>query len=192
MLLSSAFTAEGRFSPGGLVGGVFITAFFIVHYGGFMTGHLIFLCVFFVMAAGGGDGGPLAELLSVLVYTPSGEAYDGFMSAFADSIFRFESLIDFFDSESFAFSALLISNAVTFFLYFIGKGGYITSKTLDFFMRPYKRIVVMHITIIAGGFILMLIDGRNIWFVAVWLILKILADLRGQRDMFAADQNLKK
>ena len=45
-------------------------------------------------------------------------------------------------------------------------------------MRPYKRIVIMHMTIIFGAFALFISGFKSAVFIIIWIGLKIFFDLK--------------
>ena len=48
--------------------------------------------------------------------------------------------------------ALAVSHGVSFYTNYLRNGRYLTSSPQDSFMRPYPRMVLLHVFIIAGGF----------------------------------------
>ena len=50
--------------------------------------------------------------------------------------------------------ALFLSHLVSFIFNYIGKGEYKQSKVNDLMGQPYGRVVVLHVTIILGGFLI--------------------------------------
>jgi len=49
--------------------------------------------------------------------------------------------------------ALLLSHGISFLLLFIGQGEYRHTTVNALMQAPYRRIVVMHVAVIAGGFL---------------------------------------
>ncbi|MFA7237195.1 MAG: DUF6498-containing protein [Phycisphaeraceae bacterium] len=130
--------------------GLFTSAFFCVHYGMFMAGHLIFLLVL--------TNGNLQHPGPAMT-NPFHAAID----AFTPSMFL-------------ALLALFISHGVSFVTNFLAKGVYRTATIQKLMAAPYPRIIVMHITILGGAF-LMLALGQPIALLIVMVILKTAVDL---------------
>jgi len=141
-----------------------LCAFFTVHYGMFMLVHGIFIFVFMLLSVSmdmkksGGNFNP---------FTAAGFLFPGRMSA-----------IDLLESEFTAVMALFISHAVSFYIYFIRTGEYNFTEAGTYMMRPYKRIVIMHMTIIFGAFALFISGFKSALFIIVWIGLKIFFDLK--------------
>ncbi|MCA1716022.1 MAG: DUF6498-containing protein [Actinobacteria bacterium] len=51
-----------------------------------------------------------------------------------------------------AAAALFLSHGLSFFVNFLGKEEYLTVSPDQQMMEPYSRVVVLHVTILAGGF----------------------------------------
>jgi len=124
---------------------LFFAVFFCVHFGGFMAGHAVFL--------------------SGLILG----AFD------KNSSFGFNDFINYLYSVKTGIIALFISHGFSFFKNFIIEGEIETATIQDMFTAPYSRIVVMHITIIAGAFLMMLLKFPQI-FSTVFVLLKIFLD----------------
>jgi len=136
----------------------FLLPFFTIHYGGFCYGHFVFITSFF------GAGG--------LISSASGETLMG---------------SDPFTSEM-VFAAVTLAGSHLYSLvqnYYRG-GEYRRTNLFALMMRPYGRIIVMHIAIIAGGALIMFL-GSGVPLLAVLIILKTALDLRShtsERDKF--------
>ncbi len=160
----SGMIKNHRFQRSGFKQTAGLCAFFIVHYGMFMLVHGIFIFVFMFLAISmemkksGGNFNPF-EAVSFLI--------PGRMS-----------VIELLKSEFSAVMALFISHTVSFYMYFIKPGEYNYTEAATYMMRPYKRIVVMHLTIIFGAFALFISGFKSAVFVIVWIGLKIFFDLK--------------
>ncbi|MGD8630877.1 MAG: DUF6498-containing protein [Gammaproteobacteria bacterium] len=125
----------------GKAGALFRMLFFCVHYGGFCAIHGIFVLELtrfagehFTAAAAASWPGPLALL----------QRFIGMLEqvlAAAPEAFLWGCL------------ALLLSHATSFLLLFIGQQEYRHTTVNELMKAPYQRIVVMHIAVIAGGFL---------------------------------------
>ena len=125
----------------GKAGALPLMLFFCVHYGGFCAIHGMFVLELTrfagespAPAAAADWPGPLAllQLFIGLVRQVLAAAPASFLWGCV---------------------ALLISHGVSFVLLFIGQGEYRHSSLNDLMKAPYPRITVMHITVIAGGFL---------------------------------------
>ena len=139
-------------------------AFFTVHYGMFWAVHGVFVMTLFggsgVMTGvgdprvfGGGVSMPMPE------HAP-------FLAASLSVVL--------------ATLSLVASHAVSF-LWNWWNGDECTTTTLDtLMMQPYARVVVLHLTIIFGGFAVMFL-GSPVWALVVMVALKIGVDLAAHR-----------
>ncbi len=103
----------------------FVVPFFVGHFGGFMAGHFMFIYYLFVRNLGTAAPEPGV----------------------------WQALFDLFTPLQSAIFSLFISHGVSFFTNFIGRREYHGTKLQQQMAEPYKRIVVMHVTVIAGGFL---------------------------------------
>jgi hypothetical protein len=129
---------------------LFLIPFFIFHYGLFCFVHGVFV---FTML--GNQGMPFGGPLEVL-------------PEFFDRL-RAEGL-------TWALAALTASHLFSFFSNYIGRGEYrrVTVPLLMF--QPYGRIVVMHIAILFGAFLIMAL-GSPVWMLVILIIGKTIMDL---------------
>jgi hypothetical protein len=72
--------------------------------------------------------------------------------------------------------ALLVSHGASFILNYIGKGEYKQTTLNTLMMQPYGRVVVLHLTIIFGGFMLMA-AGSPIFGLLILIVLKLGIDI---------------
>ena len=76
-------------------------------------------------------------------------------------------------------AALFVSHGISFIYHFLVKKEFLRERR-DFMTGPYKRIILMHLTIIFGGW-LVLIFKEPVWGLAVLVVLKSIMDLRGHK-----------
>ena len=85
-----------------------------------------------------------------------------------------------FDLVSWELLAFVASHGVSFVVYWIlgneGEGKDLTKQML----APYGRIIVMHISILFGGFAVMVLDQPG-WVLVLFVVLKTAADVRAHR-----------
>ena len=164
MLISGAIQ-NGEFSTDGFTRGLSLSAFFTFHYGMFMLVHGIFLTVFYILFTKG-------SLFSTV--------FDGFSLRGLFTGFLPESMTaaDILDSGLFPVASMLIYQIINFFIHFILTGEFNQNDAKDYMMRPYKRIVIMQLTIILGAFAISLTGFKSIAFVILWIIFKIAADIK--------------
>ena len=139
---------------------IFLVPFFCVHFGGFMTGHFIFLMALFGQKRG------------IQVHN---------VKDYVDQILIGNHLW-------IPFTALFLSHGVSFFVHTLkpkmdqdfglapaplNRGPF---NPGDLMAAPYKRIIVMHLTIIFGGFLSMALHLDKAAFVLM-VALKTFVDL---------------
>jgi hypothetical protein len=135
-----------------VVGGwtsMFYIPFFIFHYGMFMFVHFVFISALFLRG----------------MYT---EGALGFSSVIGNAFSSREVL--------YAATGLAVSHGVSFALNFLGNEEYRHVTVAAQMHVPYRRIVVMHLTIIGGGFLL-LIFGAPTGALAIMIVVKIATDI---------------
>ena len=103
-----------------------LTIFFIFHFGIFMMVHLVFISVLFSNVA----------------------VEDGFSNIRID-------IMGFVSKLILPLGALFISHGFSFIVNFLYKGEYKTYDEGMLMVQPYKRVVVMHLTIIFSGFVIL-------------------------------------
>jgi len=136
-----------------LLGKVAIAAFFAVHYGIFTGVHGVFVFALFGGSeSGGGLGLDAPSLLTVV-----------------DEYHLYVALV-----------ALVASHGYSFVANYLMKGEYLTATTKELMAAPYGRVVVLHLTVLGGGFVLMALDGP-VWGLILLIALKTVMDIRAHR-----------
>ncbi|MBL8994980.1 MAG: hypothetical protein JNM63_16650 [Spirochaetia bacterium] len=167
LVSSGAVDKEGLFSVLGLAAGLFLAAFFTVHYGLFLFVHMIFLLV----------GGSISGALPVEMGDPFRmiPAYFEFQGLAARDVLA--DPLMFFVSPLFAVSLVLISAAVHFYTDYIRPKAYRILSPQECMMEPYPRIVIMQVAIIFG-FILTAVLKWPAGIMAVFVLVKTASDVR--------------
>ncbi len=125
---------------------IFLVPFFMIHYGGFMIGHLVFIFFFF--------------------------APDLVHSSFLPSL---EFFVQLFNTLKFSIVVLFMSHGVSFFSNFLGNHEYKNSNIVIQMKAPYIRIVTMHLTLLLGGALILQLK-EEIFALVVLIIVKTVAD----------------
>lgn len=127
---------------------LFYGPFFLGHYGAFMAVHLLFIYALFGSELPGEVDATQAQVLTDL-----------------------QALWP-------AFLALLISHGISYYTNFLKTQKYKSRKIAYQMQEPYRRIVIMHLTLIFGGFLTLGL-GTGLGALLLLLGMKIVADLRG-------------
>lgn len=136
---------------GATVGKFFMIPFFTVHYGMFTAIHGMFVIMMFgPKEEGKGAGGPFDVL-----------AQSGILQV---------------EGMQVALLLLLVSHLVAYFYDYIRSGEYRHSSLQTLMHAPYKRVVVLHLTIIFGGFLVMALH-EPLWALAVMISIKLIGDI---------------
>lgn len=136
----------------GTVFGLFHVAFFCFHYGMFTTVHGALIYAIF-------GNGPFAK--------------GGIKPEYWHYLYG-----PFMPGEPLFFSAVSIClwQLVSFFKNFVGGDEYKTVKPSLVMFQPYGRIAILHVVILAGGFLAMK-AGSNIAALALLVLIKIVIDI---------------
>lgn len=135
--------------PAVWIGKAFLIPFFCVHYGMFTFVHGIFVVSLF----GGPEWRHAGMSAGVLI----------------DAVRR--------TGLGWAVGALAASHAFSFFHNFIGGGEYKNVNPMQLMTQPYGRVVVLHITILAAGFLVLAL-GAPLPGLLLLIVLKTAVDLR--------------
>jgi len=128
------------------LGKLFLIPFFIVHYGGFTAVHGFFVLALFHKD---GQGPPMGGM--------DWPCFLVFVQMLFNIIRYMYSVIP--PQVRFAVLALFISHGISFVQNYLVKREYATAKLDKLMGSPYGRVVVMHIAILAGGFLTMAVGS---------------------------------
>lgn len=129
---------------------LFCIPFFIFHYGLFCFVHGVF--IFELLGGGGAMFGGLTE----------------------SGWYFYERLRD--ENLLWAVAALAASHLFSFFANFIYLGEYTRITVLQLMFQPYARIVLLHVAILFGAFLIQLL-GSPIWMLVILIAGKTLMDI---------------
>ena len=144
------------------IGGIFTSAFFLVHYGGFCGVHGLFVLAMTVGDIGDPVGSDPWPLWLVFVQLLVNVVQQVLAMAPTEWII--------------AFTALFVSHTVSLIINYFGRGEYKDQDTQALMMAPYKRIVVLHLAIIFGGWCVLAL-GSPVGLLIVLIALKISIDV---------------
>ncbi|MCH8017239.1 MAG: hypothetical protein IH917_11515 [Acidobacteria bacterium] len=141
---------------------IIMVPFFVVHYGAFMSGHLVFIFALFAPDGMSSYGGRFSGL-----FPPADLLTSQIMNVWP------------------AFLGVSLSHGISFFYNFIGKKEFRRSTPEKQMMAPYGRIILMHLTIIFGGWLILAL-GAPILALVLLIVLKIVSDVRAHHKEHAA------
>jgi len=147
-------------SPAHWIGKAFIIPFFCFHYGMFTYVHGVFVMGLFGGRFHGGRGFPGAS---------------GFWDAMREN------------HLGWAILGLAVSHGVSFVTNYLGKGEYQRVGLQQLMQQPYGRVVVMHLAILFGGFLVLALHSP-VFGLLLLVALKTAFDLNshvGERKKFA-------
>ena len=160
ILLAQGEPQESGAVPSGLIAkaqNVFTAAFFTVHYGMFCAGHGIFLIAMFGRGeAGLGRNVDFADLPQVV----------------HDVLVRHGLLL--------AAVALVVSHGLSFYTHYLKPKAYEGADPGKTMFDPYKRVVILHVVILAGGFAAAVL-GASVAPLLLLIALKTIVDLSSHR-----------
>ncbi|MDH3877589.1 MAG: DUF6498-containing protein [Desulfobacterales bacterium] len=143
---------------------LFMIPFFCVHFGGFCAVHGFFLLTVFKM-------GPDWD-----AFTPGGP----WMGPFIFLQLLYSVVMQLWQSRppglEWPVLGLAVSHGLSFVKNFLFGQEYLALNVNEIMMRPYKRIVLMHVAIIAGGVFVMKL-GSPVGLLCVLIFLKIGMDI---------------
>jgi len=151
-------------SPAGQFQKLFMIPFFCVHFGGFCAVHGFFLLAFFKIGADWNAFAPGDSWMGPLIFLQL--LYSVVMQLWQSRPPGLEWPV----------LGLAVSHGISFVKNFLFGQEYRLLKINQIMMRPYKRIVLMHVAIIAGGVFVMKL-GSPVGLLCVLIFLKIGMDI---------------
>ncbi len=163
MLLTEGEDGASR-GPFGLLGKLFLVGFFTVHYGAFWSAHGFFVVTLF------GPGGAFGSGSDPFI----GGVLDGPLGFFAGGLpiagrYLTGGLLT-------AAMGLVVSHGISFVGNVLQRGEDLRTAPNELMARPYTRVFVLHVTLIAGAFLVMAL-GQPIAALLLFVLLKTGVDL---------------
>ncbi len=131
--------------------------FFVLHYGIFWVVHGAFVLLL-----------PLIAGVASLIDVP-GRPAGPVGPAFGGSAVTGPNLL-------LGLAGLVLVHVVSYFYNYIGRGEYLTATPVGQMFAPYARVVVLHVTILAGAFLVFSV-GQPVLLLALMVGLKTVIDL---------------
>jgi hypothetical protein len=167
--VQSATGGTGRIASIGRLG---LSIFFTIHYGIFWLVHGIFIFALPMFMGGSTGGGVLAGGLSGspdICFDTTGLPIDCGVGGGAFGEVAWSSVL-------LGAVALFLSHGASFLFNYIGRGEYLTASPAGQMGAVYGRVVVLHLTIIFGAFLVAAL-GAPIGALLVFVVLKTALDL---------------
>jgi hypothetical protein len=145
------------------LGKLFVIPFFIIHFGGFTGIHGIFVLMMF----GKSDGDFMDRT--------SWPCFLAFVQILLNVVREALSIMT--PQMRLAVLALFASHGISFVYNYLIKGEYARTNLGKLMAAPYGRVVVMHVAIIAGGFVLVALKSP-VALLLVLVVLKTFLDVK--------------
>jgi hypothetical protein len=150
------FYTAAKMAIVGKVAAIFAVPFFVGHFGGFMAGHFLFIYAFFIRGPGVSGAEPDVRAALAAIFVPLWPSLVG----------------------------LFISHGVSFYDNFLEKREYAGATMKRLMLAPYNRIVIMQVTVILGGWVVLLLESP-VPALALLIVLKTAVDLSAHRTEHA-------
>ena len=134
-------------SPADHLKKLLLIPFFCLHFGGFCAVHGVFLLGFFELGNGIGSLFPENPWPAHLVFLQ-------LLSGVISTLWRQHP-----PGLGWLVAGLFLSHGISFIQNFLGKREYAVITVNDLMGQPYKRVVIMHLAVLAGGFLVMTLQS---------------------------------
>jgi hypothetical protein len=173
-----------------------IIPFFCLHYGLFALVHGFLIVVIF-----GGlfvDGNPLADFSDMGATLENQGSVWNILLSIVNKLAA--ALVNYIASSvsdiwvnlnvGWGVAALVVSHGVSLILNYFGKGEYTRGDLNQLMVQPYTRVVILHIVILFGGFLVMLTGAQVIGLILL-VALKTYVDLKAhlKQHSFPSTEN---
>ena len=148
------------------LGKLFLIPFFTIHYGGFTAIHGVFVLALFQKSEGPpftGEPWPCFLVFVQMLFNVIRQAFSAMPPA-----------------ARLVLLALFISHGISFVYNYLLRREFASARPDKLMGAPYARVAVMHISIIAGGFLLVAI-GSPIALLLALVVLKTILDVKFHR-----------
>lgn len=156
------------FAHGRRANKLFLIPFFCLHYGGFCAGHGFFILILFKMS----DGNDIL---------PGSEPWPCFL-VFIQMFFNVIAALWRHHPSGIQWPilGLILSHGVSFVQNYLGQKEYARLNPVELMGQPYKRIAILHVAIIAGGFAIVAL-GSPLGLLCALVLLKLGMDIHLHR-----------
>lgn len=91
-----------------------------------------------------------------------------------------------FGGIGFSLLSLFVSHLISFFTNYIGKKEYLQYSPQALMVQPYKRVMIMHITVLLGGLVVSFL-GSPVYAIAFLVLIKTVFDISSHTKEHAPD-----
>lgn len=128
-------------------GAIGLVLFFCIHYGGFSAVHGIFVL-------------KLTEFAGISAMAATDESWPGPL-VLVEKLYNLVSniLAAAPDEMQWVLLAMVLSHGVSFLVLFIGQGEFRETTASRLMKAPYRRVAVLHITVIVGAFLIIKLES---------------------------------
>lgn len=167
-MLLAGVSRVREFGGFALAGMVFMTVFFLVHYGGFCAGHGFFL----LTLTGQDSGGGVALAMERLRFALGPFLFLQFLAMVVQQAWAVMPV-----ASLWSVAALFARRGLGVWRDFVATGDWRRADLPGLMFEPYRRIIIFHVALVLGAALVMAVE--NDWPILAILVLgKLCGDLR--------------